>query len=81
VSYLSSRALGFTPDEEREVVLAARSEVAEEKKVDEILEILRRQDQLRTITTIAAVGGALFTLAKLGEFVAVLRGRRKELSL
>lgn len=76
--YRTRHGLGFTPDEEKSLLAAAKSEQDETPKLDEILDILRRQDKLRTITTIAAVGGALYTLARLGELIAAIRGRRAE---
>ncbi len=71
-------ALGFTPDEEKEIVLAARGEVAEEKKLDEMLEILRKQEQLKMVTAGATIVGLLYTLAKMGDFVAELRRRKRD---
>lgn len=72
----TSGALGFTPEEERELIVAARGEAAEEKKQDEMLEILRGQERLRMITAGATIVGLLYTLARMGDFVAELRRRR-----
>jgi hypothetical protein len=72
------RALGFTPDEEKEVLVAARGESAEEKKLDEMLEILRHQEQVRNVVAAGAVIGLLFTLTRFGELVAEMRRKRRE---
>jgi hypothetical protein len=69
--YLRASALGFTPDEEKEVL-------ARGGKVDEMLEILRKQEQIRNIVAAGAVIGMLLTLAKFGELVSEMRHRRRE---
>jgi hypothetical protein len=70
-------ALGFTTDEEKEILLSARGDAARSSKVDESLRILREQERLKLITTIAAIGGSLYTLAKFGELISSMRDRRK----
>jgi hypothetical protein len=72
------RATGFSPDEERELLTAARGEVAEEKKIDEILEFTRKQDQIRMVMTVGVVAGLVFTLTRFGDLVAEMRRRRRE---
>lgn len=63
--------LGFTPEEEQQLLAA---EADEGKKLDELLEISRRADAMRTITMIATIGGALYSLARLGELISGHRG-------
>ena len=77
MSYSRTRSgLGFTPEEEKLLLSTVQSETDEQKKLDEMLEILRRQDQLKMITAVAAIGGALYSLARIGELVAALRAKR-----
>lgn len=75
----SRTALGFTTDEEKEILASVRAPVA--PRIDEALRILREQERLKLITTIAAVGGALYTLARFGELIGAMRDRRKQVHL
>lgn len=75
---MSYRATGFTPDEEKELLAAARGEAAEEKKVDEILAFTRKQDQIRVVMTVGIVAGLIFTLTRLGDLVHTMRTRGRE---
>jgi hypothetical protein len=79
VPYL--RAIGFTPDEEKEVLVAVRGEAAEDKKLDEMLAILRHQEQIRTIIAAGAVVGLLFTLTRFGDLISEMRHKRRERAL
>jgi hypothetical protein len=71
VSYL---AAGFTPEEEKTLLSSVESK---ERKLDELLEINRRADQLKLVTAGAALFGLLFTMTRFGELVAALRRRRE----
>lgn len=77
----TSVALGFTSDEEKELLLAARGSAAKDEKLEETVRILREQERLKLISTIAAVGGALYALARLGELIGSFQDRRKHVHL
>jgi hypothetical protein len=70
-----SGALGFTPDEEKSLLAQEKAEGA---KLDEMLEILRKQQQLRNIIAAGAVVGLIFTLTRFGDLIAEIRRRRRE---
>jgi hypothetical protein len=78
MSYL---ATGFTADEEKEILVASRGEAAETAKLDEMVKILRDQERLKLISTLASIGGAVYALAKIGELIASFQDRRKHVHL
>jgi hypothetical protein len=80
VSYQRT-ALGFTSNEEQELLVAARGEAAENVKLDEMIKILRDQERLKLISTLASIGGAIYALAKIGEMIGSFRDRRKHVHL
>jgi hypothetical protein len=72
VSY--HHAIGFTPDEERELLASQRQGTA---AVTDLTAWTRRQDTIRTITIVSIVGGFIYTLARMGDLVAQMRARRR----
>ncbi len=65
--------LGFTPEQETAILDAQEDQGA-------ILERLAKnaddQERMRTLTIVAAVGGFIYTLARLGELAAQMRRPR-----
>jgi hypothetical protein len=72
VSYY--RPVGFTPDEEQELLTAQRQVAASSV---ELTAWTKKQDTIRTITIVSIIGGLLFTMARMGDLVAQMRARRR----
>ena len=81
MSYSRTGALGFTVDEEKEILVATRGEASETAKLDEMIKILRDQERLKLISTLASIGGAIYALAKIGEMIGSFQDRRKRVHL
>lgn len=78
--YIRSRVrrrggLGFTPDEEKEILAGQR---ASSGQLKELVDQARSAERIRTITIVATVGGLVYTLARIGELVAGVRARRHQ---
>lgn len=66
--------LGFTPEQETELLSTQR---AHGSQLQELVDGARAAERMRTITIIATVGGLLYSLARIGEFVADAREKRR----
>lgn len=73
--YVRARGgLGFTPEQETELLTAQR---AYGPKIDKLVEQAEAAERIRLFTIIATIGGALYTLARMGELIVDWRMKRR----